>query len=140
MKYIPSLLAVLSMFSANAQTSVYHPFPESTAMWRQRGVVLGLNCCCSGPGPCHREDEFEYILQGDTVIGSSAYKKLYQTGIGIEHLLFVSFCPPGCSNADYSFYNYEYAGSIRQDTALRKVYFMPPGYTQDTLLYDFDLQ
>src|SRR5688572_4384490 len=140
MKYTLSLLFALSMFSANAQTSVYHPFPDSSAMWRQTGYVNGFWCCCTGFGPCLKEDDYEFFLQGDTSIGSIAYKKIYLTGLGVEHLLYAVSCSPGCSNSDYYYYNNEYAGSIRQDTALRKVYFMPPGHVQDTLLYDFDLQ
>jgi hypothetical protein len=49
-------------------------------------------------------------------------------------------CPPGCSSPpnNYSITNM-YQGAIRQDTLLKKIYFMPPGETYDSLLYDFNL-
>ncbi|HLG02969.1 MAG TPA: T9SS type A sorting domain-containing protein [Bacteroidia bacterium] len=137
MKNLLLILASITTLIANAQTSVYFPFPDSATVWRQYSYRPG-NCCCSGY-PCLSEDDFVYFLNGDTLIGALVYKKIYQTGNGVTHVLGPPNCPPWCSNNEYYYYNNIYSGCIRQDTAQRKVFYMPPGYTQDTLLYEFNL-
>ena len=125
---------------AKPQRPVYFPFPDSAIVWRQDGYIQGNSCCCSGSGPCLLESNFEYFLNGDTTIGGVIYKKLLQTGIESQYIVGPSTCPPWCSsNYNYFYYNSVYVGCIRQDTAQRKVFFMPPNYSQDTLLYDFNL-
>jgi type IX secretion system substrate protein len=139
MKKLLLILATLITLTAKSQTSVYFPFPDSTIVWRQEGKVEGFSCCCSGT-LCLKEDHFQYFLNGDTLIGAFVYKKIYQTGNGVEHIVGPYNCPPWCtSNDQYYYYNNIYSGSFRQDTAQRKIFFIPPGFTQDTLLYDFNL-
>jgi hypothetical protein len=100
-----------------SQTNKYFPFPESNAVWRDStcGVI-------------------SWEMAGDTVWDNFAYHKITRNEF-VYPLSISQLCeywdPP-------SFHTY-YAGAIRQDTALRKVYFMPPGSTTDTLLYDFNL-
>lgn len=138
MKFYLHIFATLILLTAKAQTSAYFPFPDSGIVWRQEGYVGG-NCCCSG-SVCLQEDDYQYFLNGDTLIGSFIYNKLYKTGNTIDHIIGPYTCPPWCTgNDEYYYYNNTYAGCIRQDTAQRKVFYAPPGSPQDTLLYDFNL-
>lgn len=140
MKNILILFLIISSDILNAQTSVYHPFPDSGIIWREQHVGLGFNCCCSGPA-CAVEENYQYFLGGDTLIGLYNYKKIFKTGNHLEHIVGVPpSCPPWCtSNDQYTYFNYVYMGGLRQDTALRKVFFIHPLFNQDTLLYDFNL-
>lgn len=140
MRKLLLFITVLITFASKAQTSTYFPFPDSGIVWRQEGYIQGNSCCCTGSGPCLREDNYEYFLNGDTLIGAFIYKKLLQTGIGQQYIVGPPSCPPWCSsNYEYYYYNNNYVGCIRQDTGQRKVFFLPPNFSQDTLLYDFNL-
>ena len=80
-------LIVLISFSSKAQTSSYFPIPDSAIVWQQEGYVQGNSCCCTGTGPCLREDSYQYFLSGDTLIGSFTYKKILRHGSGQEYIL-----------------------------------------------------
>jgi hypothetical protein len=139
--YKPLLfLIALFSFQTKAQTSTYFPIPDSGIVWRQEGFVQSNSCCCTGSGPCLRKDDYQYFLSGDTLIGSFTYKKILRNGNGQEFIVGVPVCPAWCSgNYEYFTYNNVYSGSIRQDTSLRKVYYLPPDSSLDVLLYDFNL-
>jgi len=103
------------------QSNIYHPFPDSNAMWTDRIYEPG----------CNMTDECsinQYTLTGDTLINGIIYKKLTQSGYIISQ------------NYQYTYYS-EYAGAIRQEINNKKVFYFPPYYYPqvDTLLYDFDL-
>lgn len=105
---------------------------------------LGFNCCCSGgaTSTCLAEDNYELFVSGDTAIGPHVYQKLYKLGYYAEYLFSTTpfNCPTGCVNYNPVFYGNVYMGGIRQDIPARKVYFHPPqAGTEDTLLYDFNL-
>ncbi|MGD9494396.1 MAG: T9SS type A sorting domain-containing protein [Bacteroidales bacterium] len=117
-----SLLIVLFLLPAltgKAQTSVYHHFPDSNAVWGMVSVCMETSC-----------GDWEYIqdyYDGDTVIGAYLYKKIN------EEVLMVtsgSCCQvPGTVGPVF----------IREDTVARKVYFRTALITSDSLLYDFTL-
>ena len=110
------LLAVCINTSAQ-----YSAFPDSSAFWDQTEWWVWW------PGPCPVNDQNDLWINGDTVIGAFTYHKLYQTG-------FVSsICPP----PGYSYSVYK--GGIRQDTALKQVYYAEPNVSGYHLLYDFNL-
>jgi hypothetical protein len=117
-------LTVALSFSTKAQTSVYHPFPDSDAVWNiswthyDQGVVT-----------CTETGKWSYIISGDTLINSILYHKIY-----IPYCTWLSgFCvinlPCGAG----------YAGAIRQDTTQRKVWLMFPDSSNEGVLYDFNL-
>ena len=114
---ILALLISTCQFS-NSQTNMYHPFPESDAIWVGRSwYMMG--------GYDLVEDDYNLYIGGDTTIGAYTYHKLYQNG-------FVwTTGHPGY------YYYARYAGSFRQDVANRKVYLFENG--TDTLAYDFNL-
>jgi len=113
---------VLITFESSAQTSVYHPFPDSNVVW---------NVEVSTPCSVGFNDRFwtSYIIEGDTVIGLNNYRKVYKAWI-IEYWQ--------CWGMNFSGPGY-YVGAIRQDTAARTVYYYESGSTSERLLYDFNL-
>lgn len=113
------LVFFLALFSGItfSQTNIYHPFPNSDALWND-----SIRC-----GAC------SYKINGDTLVDGKIYHKLlahklvYQVGIS-----------QSCNPAPLYFSSY-YSGAIREDTLTRKVYYLRPSDTSDTLLYNFTL-
>jgi hypothetical protein len=122
-KYLLLLIIFLLAFKfGSSQTNVYHPFPDSSAIW------IGTSWYnVGGIGPCVVDNDYNLYISGDTTIGTSTYHKLSRNG-------FVSafMCPP----PGYYYYG-QYAGAFRQDTANKKVYLFQNG--TDALAYDFNL-
>ena len=117
------LLILLSFFilnKVNAQTNVYHPFPDSISLWNETSYYT---CCAT----IVFNPQVEF-LGGDTVISTRHYKKILATGYQYAQ-------NTTCCN-----YINSYKGAMRQDTAHKKVYLCLPTDTTDVLLYDFNLQ
>ncbi len=96
------LLITAGVFEAKAQTSVYHPFPDSNAVWNME--------CYVWPG-CVSQPPFEYFsytIAGDTVINSATYHKRF-----IPHVIYTDTCD--------TINNTGYAGAYRQDVPNKKV-------------------
>ena len=131
-KVMKKLLPLSFLFFAilsKAQTSIYHPFPDSNAVWNEEGSsVFG------GAPPEWYHWQQRYFINGDTIINYT-YHKIYVKRID-EYPPFVSYCHsyviPGIPLTDYF-------GAIRQDTLQKKVFFLPSGSLNDTLLYNFNL-
>ena len=117
------ILSVLNSIIGQAQTNVYHPFPNSSCQW------TGLNWDHSGGGSGPVQyDSYQLSISGDTTIGSFIYHKLYQSGF--------TYCQP-CPIYNGQNYNLHYVGAFRQDTLNKKVYLYKNG--TDNLAYDFNL-
>lgn len=117
-----SLLIFLFVWavSLKAQTNVYHPFPDSNAVWGVSEVW--------GDQTCQISDDYDlYISSDDTIIGVFNYSKLKKSGF------YSVSCDP---NSSYG-YNSGVIGYIRQDTTQKKIYFL--SLTEEILLYDFNL-
>ena len=73
-------LIVLGMLLFNSvsvfgQANVYHPFPDSGALWRMRWTEI----CFIPPPPYYTcNSDYQYILRGDTLINGINYAKLYK--------------------------------------------------------------
>ncbi len=119
-RFLLVFLLLASKFSFG-QSSVYHPLPDSNAHWTETSFWLYWG---TPPTPVYAW--YTVFTEGDTVINSQGYTKIYETGS------WGAFGPQ-------LFYSYEYKGAYRQDTALRKVYIVPPSGSLEVLLYDFDL-
>jgi len=117
------LLLILSTitFTTQAQTSVYHPFPDSDAVWN---VSYG-----SFQGSCYDDEYYSYVMGNDTLIGGFTYHNIFIPSI-------ISHSSNPC-NSGGIFIGYQ--GSIRQDTIARRVYFLQPDSTNEKLLFDFNL-
>ncbi len=119
MRWLTIIFLFVSFQFSFAQN--YVPFPD-VAIWRVdvQSCVYCLediaNCYCS---------RYQYEIEGDTISGIYTYKKLRKTGENIS---------------GFNFPINEYAGAFRQDIPNKKVYYLIPNTTTDTLLYDFDLE
>jgi hypothetical protein len=145
-KLIPILLL---LFSLNSFSQTYFPFPDSNTVWRETAVWGDI---IANPPQTH--SPFAYFLDGDTLINSNLYSKLYL----FQCPLFYVFTPfpgpiPACVSIDTS--NSVYFGALREVN--KKVYFRPDtnttysfcqdlgvgpytsSYNQDLLLFDFNV-
>jgi hypothetical protein len=126
MKKVLLLLVILSAFVQQqlcvAQTTIYHQFPDSNAVWNIHYFIS-----CIGTGSA--EDFYSIKMTGDTLLQNQLYHKLY--------IPYVESTISGdCFGSGYSA---SYQGAVREDTAERKVYFVPPGQSDEELLYDFTM-
>ena len=120
------LFAGLSLV-LRGQTSVYHPFPDSNAVWN----FDSYQYC--GLGWDRWRYEYSIVMTVDTLINETTYRKL-EVPIRIVSSNGQCYMTGTWTNPGY------YAASIRQDTAERKVYIVPRYQTSEQLLYDFNLQ
>jgi hypothetical protein len=120
---------IVVSLTVQGQTNVYHPFPDSGAVWG--GTFWGLYSNCL-PVYCGFSNHYFIYQSGDTIISGNNYTKLYQSGFH-----WGAVC--GSCVVPYYYYYDTYRGAIRQDTFLRKVFFVPPSSPTDTLLYNFNL-
>jgi len=113
------LISIL-LYNGNAQTSIYHPFPESDAVWNFQSSSF----CWF---PISGTEFYSIIITGDTIINNLTYHKL--------HTPYSEIYPYGvlCVN------NVGNQGYIRQNVLERKVYYIPHSEDQEKLLYDFNL-
>ena len=102
---------------ANAQTSVYHPMPDSNAVWCENYFYTD--------GYCEYSYHYSLFMKGDTLFGGYNYHKLYRTGF-----FYSTSCP------EFVTYQDQFYCLLRQDIANKKVYTW---YNGDSLLYDFNL-
>lgn len=121
-KYLLLLTFIILTFkSANSQTNVYHPFPDSSVMWT--GTYWYVS---QGSGYCTVHNDYNLYISGDTTIGNYSYHKLYSNRHNYAN------CPPP---GDYHYGIY--SGVLRQDIANKKIYSIQND--ADTLVYDFNL-
>lgn len=121
LRYLPICAAMLGIApQAHAQFNVYHPFPDSNAVW-------GMGSWCMD-GQCGDAALIQNRYAGDTLIEGLLYKRI--------HEVFVMTSSNGCC------YPPEDLGSgfLREDTLAKRVFWRNGGMAQDSLLYDFDVQ
>lgn len=104
----------------NAQTNVYHPFPDSNAIWT---IIAGNNCTSWSSFI-----KYQYKISGDTILNSTNYIK-------ISRLIDNNLYP----NAEGCGLHIGYLAAIRDDSLNKKVYVIPKDSLQELLLYDFNL-
>ena len=106
---------------ASAQTSFYHPFPDSNACWN---FNFSQAICIFG----YSFEEYSIIIEGDTTINDQIYHTL--------NTPYVDFFTNGtCTQINGS----GYKGAVRQDIQNKKVYYIPPLSSTEHLLYDFNM-
>jgi hypothetical protein len=121
MKKLLTILLFILTISASGQTSVYHPFPDSSANWNFDHIFY----CQWG----NAHIDYSLSITVDTLINGQTYHKLFM---------------PRCEyNPAYDCYPSDtisgYKGAIRQDTASKKVFIVPPFTISEQLLYDFNM-
>ncbi|MFC1731078.1 T9SS type A sorting domain-containing protein [candidate division KSB1 bacterium] len=122
------ILLVLTFFwgitEVISQTEVYYPIPETNAIWNEEAWwIVWLN------PPCTVHDQYTLFFSGDTLIGTFNYKKTYASG-------FIG--APPCQPPGHYYFN-EYRGAFRQDSALKKVFFIKKDYLSEDTIYDFNM-
>src|SRR5690349_5355002 len=115
MKSLISFLLFVIASSASGQTSVYHPFPDSNAMWNVYAQGYSGNMC-SIVDPIYTEYFFSYFISGDTVINTISYHKIYSSGYSHEHCVM--------DNTVDNWWSWDslYEFSLRQDVISKKVF------------------
>jgi hypothetical protein len=118
------LLNLLFLFPiiSEAQTSVYHPFPEDSAKWCTQ------ECYVPSIGPGHYQEN-TYELNGKKLINGIWYSKMYCAGT------YCSSNNCSCPPATVGGVCYR----IRQDIAQKKVWLHVDSTNTDTIFLDFDL-
>ena len=128
-KLLLALIICCHSISLHSQTSVYHPFPDSSASWN----FTHSNICWGVFFTDQISMQVSYYIGMDTLINSSIYHSLH---LPIYNIYAGPNCwPPG---------NYTlpggYMGAFRNDHANKKVYIIPESDSIEQLLYDFDMQ
>src|SRR5436189_2605914 len=100
MKKLIILILIFVSNSSKAQTSVYHPFPDSNAIWNIHYFE-----------PCgfyfdQQEKLYSYLIQGDTSISGNTYHKIYVPAV-------VMLASGGCGTS--GILPGYYAGAFRQE-------------------------
>jgi len=122
MRKLLTLLFTISIISLVGQS--YIPIPaSSTSEWR---VFTSHHY---KKNPCIINNDFRYFFNGDTIINSTTYSKLYKTGIWY---LWGQNCDP-----THNHYENSYIGAIRNDTG--KVFYIANTLSNEILIYDFTL-
>jgi hypothetical protein len=127
-KNILFLFVLFQCGFTQAQTTVYHSFPNDSAVWNVSYQDYWNYDCRN----------YSYSIIGDTIINSTTYHKIWEQG---ESFLMKDIPPqpiPTCTNQILGTYS-RYSGAIRENISQRKIYFLPPTYTVESLLYDFTL-
>lgn len=79
---IINIYILLTMLSVYGQAYVYHPFPDTNAIWN----AMGYNSFTGYP-----LDDLCYGLKGDTIINGKTYKKIFSLFDSTLDLLHNSF-------------------------------------------------
>lgn len=119
---LPVFMLISNLTGLKSQTNVYHPFPDSNAVW----VVYYYH----GHDLCERYEYSANTMTEDTTISGKIFHKIQKKGF------VINVCSiPACT----TYFDF-YRGAIREDTTEKKVYYMEYGYSDELLLYDFNLQ
>lgn len=110
-------IVIFTSSEVHSQTTIYHPFPDSNAIWVGHYWPGLINC----------GENYAYIISGDTAIGNLTYHKLF-----IPYVNSYGICTVNHTAG--------YNGCFRQDLIARKVFYITPGNLTEDLLYDFTLQ
>lgn len=120
---ISTTLLLMTCFLLTGFGQAYQPFPTSNAMWRENSGGFQCSCCY----------DYQYTITGDTVINTLTYHKLQKTGVK-----YLDDWIGNCSS-NIAYVINQYAGCFRNDSTSKKVFFVYPMTSNDTLLYDFNL-
>lgn len=124
MKHLKNLILILvlgAFHSSKGQTSTYHSFPESGAVWN---LHFSLICSEWEIG----DIDYSIVTAGDTIIEDVNYTILKTPSAN-------DYSTGNCSDSMVG-----YKGAIRHDIENKSVYIVPPNQTEEQLLYDFNLE
>jgi hypothetical protein len=126
-KLILILTVFFSLTVAQGQTNVYHSFSDS-AIWR-------VDTWQHNPFQFwyYAYHHFQYYLKNDTIINTNIYKSIYRS---FDYVTDASAMPPMPPPGPYT---QGYMGGLRDDPAANKVWFRFPNATNDSLLFDYNI-
>ncbi len=125
------LFPALLLFNFLAPGQTYHPFADSGAVW----VMRWTNACTMVPCILNCTADYQYRIDGDTIISGNTYKKVIKEGYSHNNCNCIMNVP-SCSGSTYS--SSFYLG-IRDDVPNRKSY-INDGINPEELFFDFNLQ
>lgn len=118
--FFTSLLLLISL------TFISQSYLNSTAIWKERQFAFL-------PGGHETVVNFQLYVDGDTIINSHDFYKIYEAGI--DTFLFYDF-QTGLFDTTVTLYS-EYAFALREDSS--KFFTVNSGTTNEVLKYDFNL-
>jgi Secretion system C-terminal sorting domain len=130
---------LLFLFIGTAKINIaqtYQPFPTDSTVWRQISQQVFI--------PSIYVWDYNYYLEGDTLLLGETYQKLYRVGA------YSTYYNSGGAGYPFNLYtgpsadNRGYVGGIREDGAKRIYFLKTPNFAGDPdsleqLLYDFNL-
>src|SRR5688572_14311690 len=120
--YKPAIVIFIVFIWFNTLRAQIPDYFANSPEWRMRYQIGWV-------GPCLMTTDYVLYVNGDTVINTDTYKKMYSRGT----ISYTDMQPNGCTDS-YSTFNHLYA-LLKQEG--RKIFKNNAG--SDTLLYDFDL-
>lgn len=115
-------------FSSQAQTNVFHPFPEN-AVWR-----VDYHHWHPHQDICSLNYYFHYYLAGDTLLNGTQHRKVYRSDVIADTI-------SGCNNGLWSAApTVGYVGAILEDSVSNKTFFVFSGSATDSLLFNYNLE
>jgi hypothetical protein len=126
MKKLIIIALLLSGVAGKAQNEYFQHNPQWTVMeaWSQTY-------------PCVSFDTVTFYINGDTIINSLTYKKLFAQGT-CRNIWYSNNPNMGCSLTPFNYPYAGYTGALR--SAGTVVYFVHDGFTGEDTLFDFNLQ
>lgn len=116
-----TLILIFCQIAVFGQSNIYHPIPESNAMWREYFGGYQVNCA-----------DYQLSISGDTLINGINYHKLNY--FGVVHYTDIT---GNCLSGFHGPYSYD-EGAFRNDSLNKKVYYWN-AVDGEQLLYDFNL-
>lgn len=106
------------------QNNIYF---QDNPIWRDRSL-------CAVPLPCLQNETVIYFVNGDTIINTLTYKRIYKKGQG--HFEWLAPPPIGCSG---TYWFRDSVATYYLRSSGKQVYLREPNNPSEFLLYDFDL-
>lgn len=129
-KLLLFLIPTLFVTETIAQND-YHPLLDTSVIWNFERVTE-----CEPYTPYYHF-HYSLLLEEDTIINDVEYHKLKKPAFEFTTPAWFSGemedCGPNPMETGY-------IGALRENTTLRRVYFLPAGETEESLLYDFSLE
>lgn len=111
---------------AHGQTNVYHRFPDSS-FWR-----VDMHCQYAQTN-CNEYYYYNYYFGGDTILNGFVHKKIMK-----DSVILVGIGGPPCLLFPWASFT-GYMGALKEDSINNKTCFILPNQSNDTLLYDYNL-
>lgn len=116
------VLNFIFIFLTKASSQNYIPFPDSSTNWN----VSWNDADCNINNL--RNGSYSYFINGDTIINSTTYHKIFRSGL----------CAQCCPSPYFGSLN-GYMGGFKNDSINKKVLLIIPGSNTEEVLYNFNL-